>query len=78
MRRKRGENFDKVYLYSAERCTRWAFIIHFISSKRYLGQLSVRTHLDNLLRLLVTEIKKKPQRVEAILQAYLPMYATDA
>jgi DDE superfamily endonuclease len=34
-------------------------------------------HFQALLRLLVTEIKKKPQRVEAILQAYLPMYAVD-
>lgn len=32
-------------------------------------------HFQALLRLLVTEIKKKPQRVEAILHAYLPMYA---
>ena len=32
-------------------------------------------HFQALLRLLVTEIKKKPQRVETILQAYLPMYA---
>lgn len=32
-------------------------------------------HFQALLRLLVTEIKKKPQRVEAILQAYLPNYA---
>jgi len=32
-------------------------------------------HFQALLRLLVTEIKKKPQRVEAILQAYLPWYA---
>ena len=34
-----------------------------------------QAHLDTLLRRLVTEIKKKPRRVEAILQAYLPMYA---
>jgi hypothetical protein len=34
-----------------------------------------QAHLDRLLRRLVTEIKKKPLRVEAILQAYLPMYA---
>jgi len=34
-------------------------------------------HFQALLRLLVTEIQKKPQRVEAILQAYLPMYAAD-
>jgi hypothetical protein len=34
-----------------------------------------QSHLDSLLRRLVTEIKKKPQRVEAILQAYLPRYA---
>ena len=34
-----------------------------------------QAHLDTLLRRLVTEIKKKPQKVEAILQAYLPMYA---
>lgn len=35
-----------------------------------------QAHLDCLLRRLVTEIQKKPQRVETILQAYLPMYAT--
>jgi transposase len=34
-----------------------------------------QAHLDRLLRRLVTEIKKKPLRVEAILQAYLPIYA---
>jgi len=34
-------------------------------------------HFQALLRLLVTEIKKQPQRVEAILQAYLPMDAAD-
>jgi hypothetical protein len=34
-----------------------------------------QAHVDSLLRRLVTEIKKKPRRVEAILQAYLPMYA---
>jgi len=34
-----------------------------------------QTHVDSLLHRLVTEIKKKPQQVEAILQAYLPMYA---
>jgi len=34
-----------------------------------------QAHVDGLLRRLVAEIKKKPQRVEAILQAYLPMYA---
>ena len=34
-----------------------------------------QAHLDTLLRRLATEIKKKPRRVEAILQAYLPMYA---
>jgi len=34
-----------------------------------------QSHLDSLLCRLVTEIKKKPQRVETILQAYLPMYA---
>jgi hypothetical protein len=34
-----------------------------------------QAHLDTLLRRLVTEIKKKPRRVEAILQAYLPKYA---
>lgn len=36
-----------------------------------------QAHVDCLLRRLVTEIKKKPRRVEAILQAYLPMYAVD-
>jgi hypothetical protein len=36
-----------------------------------------QAHLDRLLCRLATEIKKKPQRVEAILQAYLPMYAAD-
>ncbi|HEY5671467.1 MAG TPA: transposase [Anaerolineales bacterium] len=36
-----------------------------------------QAHVNRLLRRLVTEIKKKPQRVEAILQAYLPMYAAD-
>lgn len=34
-----------------------------------------QAHLDTLLCRLATEIKKKPRRVEAILQAYLPMYA---
>ena len=34
-----------------------------------------QAHVDGLLRRLVAEIKKKPQRVEAILQAYLPLYA---
>lgn len=34
-----------------------------------------QAHVDGLLRRLVAEIKKKPRRVEAILQAYLPMYA---
>jgi DDE superfamily endonuclease len=34
-----------------------------------------QAHVDSLLHRLVTEIKKKPQRVEAILQAYLPSYA---
>jgi len=37
-----------------------------------------QAHLDTLLRRLATEIKKEPQRVEAILQAYLPMYAAGA
>jgi DDE superfamily endonuclease len=36
-----------------------------------------QAHVDGLLRRLVAEIKKKPQRVEAILQAYLPLYAAD-
>jgi len=38
-------------------------------------RLHQQAHLDGLLRRLVTEIKKQPQRVEAILQAYLPTYA---
>jgi len=38
-------------------------------------RLHQQAHLDSLLRRLVTEIKKQPQRVEAILQAYLPTYA---
>lgn len=37
--------------------------------------LHQQAHLDSLLRRLVTEIKKKPQRVESILQAFLPMHA---
>lgn len=37
-----------------------------------------QAHLDHLLHRLVTEIRKQPQRVEAILQAYLPRYATAA
>jgi len=36
-----------------------------------------QAHLDTFLRRLVTEIKKKPQRVETILHAYLPMFAAD-
>ena len=32
-----------------------------------------QTHFQMLLRLLVTEIKKQPQRVEAILQSFLPV-----
>jgi hypothetical protein len=36
-------------------------------------RLHQQAHLDNLLRCLVTEIKKQPQHVEAILQAFLPM-----
>jgi len=36
-----------------------------------------QAHVDSWLRRLVTEIKKEPQRVEIILQAYLPMYAVD-
>lgn len=38
-------------------------------------RLHQQAHLDSLLRRLVTEIKKQPQRVETILQAYLPAYA---
>ena len=38
-------------------------------------RLHQQAHLDSLLCRLVTEIKKQPQRVEAILQAYLPTYA---
>jgi hypothetical protein len=38
-------------------------------------RLHQQAHLDSLLRRLVTEIKKQPQRVEAILQAFLPMQA---
>lgn len=38
-------------------------------------RLHQQAHLDSLLRRLVTEIKKKPQRVESILQAFLPMHA---
>jgi hypothetical protein len=34
-----------------------------------------QAHLDTLLRCLVAEIKKEPQRVEDILRAYLPFYA---
>lgn len=34
-----------------------------------------QAHVDGLLRRLVAEIKKQPQRVEAILQAYLPLHA---
>jgi len=34
-----------------------------------------QAHVNRLLCRLVTEIKKKPRRVEAILQAFLPMYA---
>jgi hypothetical protein len=41
-------------------------------------RLHQQAHLDHLLRRLVSEIKKKPQRVETILQAYLPMYAAGA
>lgn len=37
-----------------------------------------QAHVDMLLCRLVTEIKKKPQQVEAILQAYLPRYAAGA
>lgn len=33
-----------------------------------------QAHLDILLRRLVTEIKKQPQRVEAIFQTFLPMH----
>jgi len=36
-------------------------------------RLHQQAHLDNWLRCLVTEIKKQPQHVEAILQAFLPM-----
>lgn len=36
-------------------------------------RLHQQAHLDSLLRRLVTEIKKQPQCVEAILQAFLPM-----
>lgn len=38
-------------------------------------RLHQQAHLDGLLRRLVTEIKKQPQRVEAILQTFLPMHA---
>jgi hypothetical protein len=38
-------------------------------------RLHQQAHLDNLLCRLVTEIKKQPQHVEAILQAYLPAHA---
>ncbi len=38
-------------------------------------RLHQQAHLNNLLRRLVTEIKKQPQRVKAILQAFLPMQA---
>lgn len=34
-----------------------------------------QAHVDSLLRRLVTEIKKNPQRVDTILQAYLPLHA---
>jgi hypothetical protein len=34
-----------------------------------------QAHVNSLLRRLVTEIKKQPQQVETILQAYLPLYA---
>jgi hypothetical protein len=37
-----------------------------------------QAHLDNLLRCLVTEIKKEPQQVDDILRAYLPLYAAVA
>jgi len=40
-------------------------------------RLHQQAHLDSLLRRLVTEIKKQPQRVEAILQAFLPMRTAD-
>lgn len=35
-------------------------------------RLHQQAHLESVLRCLVTEIKKQPQRVEAILQAFLP------
>lgn len=38
-------------------------------------RLHQQAHLDSLLYRLVTEIKKKPQRVESILHAFLPMHA---
>jgi hypothetical protein len=38
-------------------------------------RLYQQAHVDRLLRRLVTEIQKKPQQVEAILQAFLPLYA---
>ena len=38
-------------------------------------RLHQQAHLDSLLRRLVTEIKKQPQCVEAILQAFLPRQA---
>lgn len=37
-------------------------------------RLHQQAHLDTLLRRLVTEIKKQPQRVEVILQVFLPMH----
>jgi len=48
---------------------------HLLPSLAECKRLHQQAHLDSLLRRLVAEIKKKPQRVEAILQAYLPMYA---
>jgi hypothetical protein len=32
-----------------------------------------RSHFQALLRTLITEIKKQPQQVEAILQSFLPV-----
>lgn len=40
---------------------------------RNANALHQQAHLDSLLRRLVTEIKKQPQHVEAILHAFLLM-----